>query len=168
MTSAAFQTLVSSLATALRNAVDPNPYYNPSGQPLFTHVWSRPTLCGVPGFCTDDNIGQDTGDVLALMAEGYNFDGIQVPAVMRLGDSLAGNPFSVPNFYGAHGHDSELPSMSAIFYAAGPNVKRGTKLRHVRNIDVAPTLLDLLGVSPAPTVDGHVLSRILRRYHDDD
>ena len=86
----------------------------------------------------------------------------------RLGDSPAGNPFSVPNFYGAHGHDSELPSMSAIFYAAGPNVKQGTKLRQVRNIDVAPTLLDILGFSPAPTVDGHVLTRILRRYHDDD
>ena len=48
VTSAEFQGLVNSVATALRNAVDPNPYYNPSGQPLFTHVWSRPTLCGGP------------------------------------------------------------------------------------------------------------------------
>lgn len=163
----AYQSVVDGVASALRNATDPNPYYNPSGQPLFTHVWSRPTLCGRPGFCTDDNIGQDTGDVLGLMAEGYNFDGTQVPAVTRLGDSAAVNPYSVPNFYGAHGHDSELPSMSAIFYAAGPHVKQGMKVRQVRNIDVAPTLLELLGFSPMPTVDGRALTRILKRDQDD-
>ncbi len=168
-TPAAFQSLVNSIATALRNAVDPNPYYNPSGRPLFTHVWTRPTGCAAgPGFCTDDNIGQDTGDVLALMDEGYNFDGAQGPLVVRLGDSAAGNPYSVPNFYGAHGHDSELSSMSAIFYAAGPNVKQGKKLRQVRNIDVAPTLLEILGFSPVSTVDGHSLTGILRRHHYDD
>ncbi len=166
---AAFESLVNSIATALRNAVDPNPYYNPSGRPLFTHVWTRPFGCAAgPGFCTDDNIGQDTGDVLALMDEGYNFDGAQNPLVVRLGDSATGNPYSVPNFYGAHGHDSELSSMSAIFYAAGPNVKQGRNLRQVRNIDVAPTLLELLDFSPMPTVDGRALSGILRRHHDDD
>jgi len=35
------------------------------------------TSSPTPGFCTDEHIGQDTGDVLALMAEGYNFDGAQ-------------------------------------------------------------------------------------------
>ena len=91
------------------------------------------------------------GDVLALMDAGYNFDGAQSPLVHpsgRLAPTPPGNPFSVPNFYGAHGHDSELSSMSAIFYAAGPNVKQGSKLRQVRNIDVAPTLLEHPGLLP--------------------
>jgi arylsulfatase A-like enzyme len=33
----------------------------------------------------------------------------------------------------------------------------------VRNVDVAPTVLEILGVEPAPTVDRVVLEKILRR-----
>ena len=64
----------------------------------------------------------------ALMREGYNFDGIQPPPVSRLGDATTGNPYSVPNFYGAHGHNSTLHSRSAIFYAAGPSVRGGATI----------------------------------------
>jgi predicted AlkP superfamily pyrophosphatase or phosphodiesterase len=161
--SASYQAVVDAVAAALRQAKDPNPYYSPSGKLLFTDVWTRPSACGQPGFCTDDNIGQDTGDVLALMDEGYNFDGTQSPAVFRLGDPTTANPFSVPNFYGAHGHNSDLRSMSATFIAAGPNIRNGGALRRVRNVDVAPTILDILGFSPRPTVDGRSLTEILRR-----
>jgi arylsulfatase A-like enzyme len=73
--------------------------------------------------------------------------------------------YSVPNFYGAHGHDSSLPSMSAILYAAGPSVKQGHKLDVVHNIDIAPTVLSILGVAPAPTVEGEVLKEIFRKPH---
>jgi len=157
-----YSALVTQIANALSGATDLNPTYNANHAALFTHVRSRNTLCGKPGFCTDDNIGQDTGDVLALMAEGYNFDGVQ--NVTRVGDVAgATNPYSVPNFYGAHGHDSNGKSMSAIFFAAGPDVKQGTKVRTVRNIDVAPTILDLLGVAPAQTVDGDSLTKMLKR-----
>jgi hypothetical protein len=157
-----YQGLVERIAGVLRGAVDANGTYNPARRLLFSHVWSRPTLCGKPGFCTDENIGQDSGDVFALMIEGYNFDGTQSPVVTRLGDVPTGNPFSVPNFYGAHGHDSERRSMSAIFYAAGPDVKQGREIERMRNIDVAPTILELLGVAPAPSVDGTPLKKILK------
>jgi hypothetical protein len=113
--------------------------------------------------CTNDEIGQDSGDVVAIMAEGYNFDGIQ--PVARLGDPVynsATSVFSVPNFYGSHGHDSTLLSMSASFLAAGPDI-RHTTVSLVHNIDVAPTIMHILGVEPAETVDGRVLSEILRR-----
>jgi predicted AlkP superfamily pyrophosphatase or phosphodiesterase len=63
---------------------------------------------------------------------------------------------SVPNFYGAHGYDPELWSMSAIFYAAGPDVGKRT-LPYVHDIDIAPTIAHLLGVPPAPTVQGRVI-----------
>jgi hypothetical protein len=69
----------------------------------------------------------------------------------------------VPNFYGAHGHDSNLASMSAIFYAAGPSLKQHRKLDRVNTIDVAPTVMKILDVEPAPTVDGAVIRRILSR-----
>jgi hypothetical protein len=165
---AAYQALVDSVATALRTATDPNPFFNPSGRPLFSKVWTRPSGCGQPGRCTDELFGQDTGDVLALMDEGYNFDGTQTPVVLRLGDG--GSPstavFSVPNFYGAHGHDSELRSMSSILYAAGPSLKRGKKLDSIRSVDIAPTILDILGVAGAPTIDGQVIPKILKKDED--
>ena len=69
----------------------------------------------------------------------------------------------MPNFYGAHGHDSSLPSMSAILYAAGPSVKQGHKVDVVHNIDIAPTVLSTLGVAPAPMVEGAVLKEMLRK-----
>jgi hypothetical protein len=74
--------------------------------------------------------------------------------------------YSVPNFSGAHGHDSRLDSMSATFMAAGPDVKQHARLREVRNIDVAPTVLEMLGVAPAPTVDGEVIDRALTTISD--
>jgi len=73
--------------------------------------------------------------------------------------------FSVPNFYGAHGHDSDLQSRSASFLAAGPRIRNHEIIRRVRNIDVAPTIMHLLGVSPSPTVDGRVLEEILNGRH---
>jgi arylsulfatase A-like enzyme len=42
---------------------------------------------------------------------------------------------------------------SAIFYAAGPDFAQGT-IPLVRNIDIAPTILQLLNVEPASTVQG--------------
>ncbi|MGL5922004.1 MAG: hypothetical protein ACRC32_03670 [Chroococcidiopsis sp.] len=38
-------------------------------------------------------------------------------------------------------------------YAAGPDIGAGT-IQRVRNIDIAPTILRILGVQPAPTVEG--------------
>jgi hypothetical protein len=50
---------------------------------------------------------------------------------------------------GSHGHRPDHPLMSGIFVAFGAGVPRGAQLGPVRAIDVAPTLLALLGV-PAP------------------
>jgi hypothetical protein len=77
----------------------------------------------------------------AVLSLGYNFDGTQNPVVIRQGDATSTLPIlSVPNFYGAHGYDPLLPSMSAIFYAAGPDVGKGT-LPRVRNVGSVPNLL---------------------------
>jgi hypothetical protein len=163
VSAADYVSLVSRIEVALRNAVDPNGTYNPHADPLFTDVFVRPTNCGLAGFCTSSEIGQDSGDIVALMAEGYNLDGIQSPAVIRLGDAVSATPvYSVPNFYGAHGHTSTLPSMSATFMAAGPDIKPNKKLPLVHNINVAPTILDILGVVPASTTDGRSLREILK------
>lgn len=164
---AEYQALVDSVAAALRGAVDANSIYNGQKTPLFTDVNVRPSDCGKPGFCTSSVIGQDYGDVFATMALGYNFDGIQTPVVARLGDPAIVAPtlpvYSLPNFYGAHGYNPEIRQMSATFIAAGPDFRDGVELRRVRNIDVAPTILEILDVEPSPTVDGRVLHRALEK-----
>jgi hypothetical protein len=166
---AGYAALVAQVATALRAAKDPHGFYNPGSTPLFSDVLTRPNACGFPGFCVDDDFGQDSGDVIALMIEGYNFDGTQSPGVARLGEApfnAATTVYSVPNFYGAHGHNSSLQSMSAIFYAAGPRLKQGRKVDVLHNIDVAPTVMEILDVPPAPTVDGAVIPKILETQKD--
>ncbi|MFB2833897.1 esterase-like activity of phytase family protein [Floridanema evergladense] len=103
-------------------------------------------------------IGQDSGDVFALLKLGYNFDGTQTPVVQRKDDPANSNPiFSVPNFYGAHGYDPTLNEMKAIFYAAGPDIGK-LNLSQVRNIDVAPTINQLLGVNSTETVQGNAIN----------
>ena len=165
---ATYNALVTQITNAVKSAVDPNPRFNFSlknGQ-IFTVVETRPLQCddAATGSCTSKTIGQDFGDVFALMAPGYNFDGIQNPGVARLGDApfnAATTALSMPNFYGAHGHDPELPVMSATFIAAGPQIREETTIPRMRNIDVAPTIMQLLGVTPHQ-VDGEVLHEILR------
>ena len=81
---AAYQALVNQIATVLQNAQDPNPTFNYSlkQKRIFTTVAKRPFICAAGvGFCTSNIIGQDFGDVFAMLDEGYNFDGIQNPGV---------------------------------------------------------------------------------------
>lgn len=162
-----YPALVTRIASALRAATDDNPTFNGSlaeGK-IFGHVIERPTACGNPGFCTDERIGQDYGDVFAMLDLGYNFDGTQSPGVARLGDqpwNASTSVLSVSNFYGAHGYDAALPAMSASFIASGPQIRRGRTVPLVHNIDVAPTIMQILGVTPAPTVDGTALANVLR------
>lgn len=151
------------IAQALRELVDENPNYT-NGQakvPVFDKIYSRPLPPNIadPSFGrgTDQFIAQDSGDVFAMLTVGYNFDGTQNPAVLRLGDPASASPIlSLPNFYGAHGYDPTLPNLSAIFMAAGPDIRRGT-LTLVNSIDVAPTAARLPGVKLSTLVDGHAL-----------
>ena len=140
------------IASALGALVDANPNYTNGAAsiPVFDKVYRRPVPADIadPSFGrgTSEFIGQDSGDVSALLTVGYNFDGTQSPVVQRLGDAPATSPtLSLPNFYGAHGYDPLLPNMSAIFIAAGPDIRPGS-LTRVRNIDIAPTIGRLLGV----------------------
>ena len=148
------------IIAALQAAADTNPTYTlgAASTPLFSKIYPRPLPAEINdpqfGRGTSEFVGQDSGDVYAILTPGYNFDGTQAPVVPRLGDTAAvTQQLSLPNFYGAHGYDPELPNMSAIFYAAGPDIRRG-KLPQAHNIDIAPTVMRLLGAKPAATVQG--------------
>jgi predicted AlkP superfamily pyrophosphatase or phosphodiesterase len=51
---------------------------------------------------------------------------------------------------GNHGFDNALPSMGALFVAAGPEFRRGAVVPPFHNIHVYDLLAGLLGVTPAP------------------
>ena len=150
------------LFNALQNVTDANPNYTNGTIPVFDKIYTRPVPQDINdpqfGRLTNEFIGQDSGDVFAMMRPGYNFDGVQTPVVIRKDDPVVANPIlSVPNFYGAHGHDPNITDMSAIFFAAGPDIGSGT-LRQIQTVDVAPTILKLLGVAAPITVDGKALA----------
>ena len=65
---------------------------------------------------------------------------------------------------GNHGFDPfMMPDMKAIFYAEGPDIRRGVVLKPFEDVNVYPLLVKLLGLS-SPPVDGSfgVLAGILR------
>ncbi|WP_199300233.1 alkaline phosphatase family protein [Trichocoleus sp. FACHB-262] len=159
-----YQALQQQVVSTLRGLQDENFIYaSEEDIALFDKIYQRPIPSNPTAQdiinATSQFIGQDTGDVFALLSLGYNFDGFQ-PSVQRKGDEvLPGEQqpiFSVPSFYGAHGYDPNLPEMQASFLAIGPdfNANALSDLERVRSIDIAPTILDLLDVEPAPTVEG--------------
>jgi hypothetical protein len=157
-----YLTLQQQLLNALQNLTDTNPNYTGGPTAVFDKIYTRPVPDDINdpqfGRLTNDFIGQDSGDVFAMLRTGYNFDGVQNPVVIRKDDPVVGNPIlSVSNFYGAHGYDPNISNMSAIFFAAGPDIGRGT-LRQIQTVDVAPTILKLLGVAAPSTVDGKALA----------
>ncbi|OLP18212.1 phosphodiesterase [Leptolyngbya sp. 'hensonii'] len=169
-------TLQQQIVQALNELVDTNPNYAPNGsQKVFDKIYPRPLPADINdptfGLGTGEFVGQDTGDVFAIMSDGYNFDGTQNPVMLRKGDS-ATTPvvLSVPNFYGAHGYDPTILKLSSVFYAAGPDIKRKGNIGTIRNIDVAPTINKLLGVPSAATVQGQAidLGPKGRKDNDDD
>jgi len=164
---AEYVTLQKQVVDLLNGLKDTNSNYTLGRRsvPVFDKVYARPVTSNLtdPNFGRETSrfIGQDSGDVFAMLTSGYNFDGVQSPVVQRLGDEASTSPvISVSNFYGAHGYDPNLIHMSAIFYAAGPDVNRGA-LPYMQNIDVAPTIDKLLHVKPDPTVQGRPLIEIL-------
>jgi predicted AlkP superfamily pyrophosphatase or phosphodiesterase len=52
---------------------------------------------------------------------------------------------------GAHGYDPALPSMGALFVAAGPDIRAGLTVPAFGNVHVYSLLAHLLGVPPAPS-----------------
>ncbi len=60
---------------------------------------------------------------------------------------------------GNHGYDNNQLDMHGIFYAAGPDFRKGYRTGTVRNIDIYPLLCRIFGIMPRKNIDGE-LSRI--------
>ena len=56
---------------------------------------------------------------------------------------------------GAHGYDPQMmPEMKAIFYAEGPDIRAGVRLKPFENVNLYPFLAEILGLD-APATDGN-------------
>lgn len=98
------------------------------------------------------NSGAHVTPVVAIADEGWS-----IVRRATIGQYVAGRT------YGAHGYDNELPSMGALFVAAGPSFRQGVTVPPFGNVHVYSLLAELLHVQPAVT-DGSVDSvRVLLR-----
>ena len=86
------------------------------------------------------------GHLLLAAKDGYSFSG------------ATGGPVTaeVPQQGGSHGYLASESDMNPIFIASGRGVRPGAPLGTVSNIDLAPTIAKLLGIS-LPTAKGRAL-----------
>ncbi|MHA3772435.1 alkaline phosphatase family protein [Verrucomicrobiota bacterium sgz303538] len=94
---------------------------------------------------------QGMGDLILYAKAGYAFQG---PA---LGDDVVAES---KNYLGTHGYPASDPELEGTFIAWGYGIKPGVKLGHISNLDIAPTLAELMGLK-LPETEGRVLSEIL-------
>jgi alkaline phosphatase D len=68
---------------------------------------------------------------------------------------------------GVHGYDPHVvPEMRAIFYAEGPDIRRGITLKSFENVNVYPFLAEILALdAPAADGDASVLEPALATAH---
>ena len=106
-----------------------------------------PTM-GMP--LPSENTGM--GDLVLFAKAGYAFQGKfdgEEPIVVST------------NYLGTHGYPSTDPQLDGTFIASGYGIKSGVIVPRVANLDIAPTIAELLGVK-LPDTDGRVLKEILK------
>lgn len=95
---------------------------------------------------------QGMGDLMLFAKAGYAFKD----------DSVGSNVVvESKNLLGTHGYLASDPEMDGVLVAWGYGIRGGVRLDRIANLDVAPTLAELLGVS-LPQVEGRVLRELLR------
>jgi predicted AlkP superfamily pyrophosphatase or phosphodiesterase len=94
---------------------------------------------------------QGMGDLVLYAKDGHAFN-----------NAAAGDAVTAPttNYGGTHGFFNGDPELDGIFIASGRGVKKGVVLERMANLDVAPTMAELMGLK-LPQQDGRVLQEIL-------
>ncbi|MDB6152321.1 MAG: Type phosphodiesterase / nucleotide pyrophosphatase [Chthoniobacteraceae bacterium] len=95
---------------------------------------------------------QGMGDLVLFPKAGYafqsKFDGEEAVIVST-------------NYLGTHGYPNTDPQLDGAFIASGYGIKPGVTIPRITNLDVAPTIAELLGVK-LPNPDGRVLKELLK------
>jgi alkaline phosphatase D len=78
---------------------------------------------------------------------------IRIPDIVVVADSgwsIGMRPDGSSYRGGTHGYDLTNSDMHAIFYAAGPAIKRGSRVEELHNVDIYNIVAALLSVKPEP------------------
>ena len=95
-------------------------------------------------------------DLWLAAKDGYVFwHGVETDEIVA-----QGMPSGAPNYRGMHGYLPTHRNMQGTFLLHGAGVRAGSKLDEMSNLDVAPTVAHLLGIS-LPTAHGRVLKSTL-------
>jgi predicted AlkP superfamily pyrophosphatase or phosphodiesterase len=86
----------------------------------------------------------------------------------RFGDVVVVAPLGLaiqsgrmPRLYGAHGYLPQEAPMGALLLAVGRGAPAGAELGELRSLDVAPTVLRLLGLPVPDTMEGQPIARLV-------
>ncbi|WP_079508942.1 alkaline phosphatase family protein [Mesobacillus jeotgali] len=94
---------------------------------------------------------QNAGDVLLMAAPGY---------IMGQGVSEMVKP--APE-YGTHGGNPDREKLKAVFMGMGPDISRGKQIDPITNLDIAPTIYDLLDLETPSYVEGESIKELTRK-----
>jgi predicted AlkP superfamily pyrophosphatase or phosphodiesterase len=106
--------------------------------------------------------GARVGDLLLVTRPPYAFEGPEImpPDIAAEAENTSGPPIYTPHrrwFHAMHGYQPDVEAMHAIFYAWGSGVAPGRVLPRIAMIDIAPTVLHLIGLQPGRGTDGRVV-----------
>ncbi|CAM3799194.1 alkaline phosphatase family protein [Mesobacillus thioparans] len=91
---------------------------------------------------------QNAGDVLLMASPGY---------IMGQGVS---NIVKSTTELGTHGGNPDREKLKAVFMAMGPDVNEGKQIKPVSNLDIAPTIYQLLGLEIPSYVEGKTIEAL--------
>ncbi|WP_102273412.1 alkaline phosphatase family protein [Cytobacillus massiliigabonensis] len=98
---------------------------------------------------------QNSGDVVLIGAPGY-----------VMGSGIAKN-VSPPIELGTHGGDADRSMLRPVFMATGADFYKGKQISSMSNLDIAPTIYDLLELDIPSFVEGKKIKGIYRDRTDD-
>jgi predicted AlkP superfamily phosphohydrolase/phosphomutase len=93
---------------------------------------------------------RNAGDVLLMAAPGY---------IMSQGEDHIVKPS--PEL-GTHGGNPNREKMRAVFMAMGPDISTGKQIEPISNLDIAPTIYELLGLQIPDYVEGKRIKKLTK------
>jgi predicted AlkP superfamily phosphohydrolase/phosphomutase len=94
---------------------------------------------------------QNEGDILLMAAPGYIM-GQGVSEIVKPSPEL-----------GTHGGDPNREKLKAVFMAIGPEIEEGKQIQPTSNLDIAPTIYEILGIETPSFVEGKPIEKLRER-----
>lgn len=98
----------------------------------------------------DDEVStnRNVGDILLMAAPGY---------IMGNGMSEVVKPAVE---LGTHGGDPNREKLKAVFIVMGPDIPKGKQIKPISNLDIAPTIYEILGLETPSFVEGEKIDAV--------